>query len=76
MAIKKMNDKAHDENLTQLRAMNTAHAQAQCQQAKERQDRDRQNKDDENQRDRDDLAWEHSTKLQPSATRLQATSTK
>ena len=76
MAIKKMNDTAHDQKLAQERAMNTAHAKMQNQQDQERKDRERQQKADENQRDRDELAWEHSTKLQPSANRMQATSTK
>merc|ERR1719291_367580 len=73
MGIKVLNDKIHDDNLARQRAMKTAHAQQAVQHAKERADREAQHKESENQRDRDDLAYEHASKLVESDARLAAT---
>ena len=66
MAIKRMNDHACDKFLNNQRAMQSSAAATQQQQAKERRDFERQRKNEENERDRADLAYAHSTKLQPS----------
>ena len=53
--------------------MQTASANMQQQQAKERKDCELNHKNCENERDRTDLAYAHSTKLQPSENRLAQT---
>ena len=73
MEIKRMNDRACDNFLNNQRAMQTASANMQQQQAKERKDREQNHKNCENERDRTDLAYAHSTKLQPSENRLAQT---
>ena len=65
-----MNDRACDHFLNNQRAMQTASANMQQQQAKERKDRELNHKNSEKERDCNDLAYAHSTKLQPSENRL------
>ena len=64
--MKRLNDRACDNFLNQQRAMKTAAADAQMQQLRERRDAEQKHRDDQNERDRSDLAYAHSTKLQPS----------
>ena len=76
MAIKELNDSAHDANLHDHRYVARATLLAQQEQAKERREREAAHKQAEIDRDRSDLAYEEASKLCESAALFNKTQSK